>query len=170
MGFPAKLLGAGEREVLTTRTHAKALALPVLGLVLVGAAVGAGAALIPDEARPVGQLAVAAVGVLLALWWTVLPFLRWLTTTYTVTDRRIVTRRGILTKVSTDLPLARVNDVSSERSLTDRLFGCGTLWVHTASDTGGTALVDVPGVEHVHGVVTELLFGAEAPDRLGLRR
>jgi membrane protein YdbS with pleckstrin-like domain len=160
VGLPPKMLGTDEYEVLHTRTHAKALVLPAGAFVLVAAAVGAGAALIPSGARPVGQAAIAVVGLLLAVWWCVLPFLRWRTTTYTLTNRRLVTRSGILNKVSMDLPLARVNDVASERSLLDRMFGCGTLNVATASDAGTITLVDVPEVEHVHQTMTELLFNA----------
>ena len=160
MGLPSKLLGSDEREVLHTRTHGKVLFWPAVGLVLLGAGVGAGTALIPTAARPLGQLAVALVGVLLALWWCVVPFLRWRTTTYTLTDRRLIRRSGILNRLSLDLPLSRVNDVSSERSLADRLLRCGTLYVQTASEGGTIALVDVPDVEHVHQVMAELLYGA----------
>lgn len=161
MGLPAKLLGADEQEVLHTRTHAKALVLPGLALVLVGAAVGGGAALVPHSARPVGQLAIAGVGVLLTLWWCLIPFLRWRTTTYTLTSRRLVTRSGILNRRSHGLPLSRVNDVSSERGLTDRMLGCGTLVVQTAAEGGAIVLVDVPDVEHVHQTMTELLLARE---------
>ncbi|SDT21492.1 PH domain-containing protein [Friedmanniella luteola] len=165
MGLPPKLLGTDEYEVLHTRTHAKAMVLPAAALVLVGAGVGAGAALVPGEWRPAGQLGIALLGLLLALWWTVLPLLRWRTTTYTLTNRRLVTRSGIVSKTSKDLPLSRVNDVSSQRSLSDRLLGCGTLNVQTASEAGVIALVDVPEVEHVHQTMTQLLFGADDESR-----
>lgn len=160
MGLPAKLLGADEQEVLHTRTHAKALVLPAAALVFVGAGVGAGVAAVPGQWRPVGQLAIAAAGLLLVVWWCLIPFLRWRTTTYTVTTRRLVTRSGIINRRSHDLPLSRVNDISSERGLTDRLLGCGTLVVQTAAEGGSIVLVDVPEVEHVHQTMTELLLGA----------
>lgn len=169
VGLPAKLLGTDEHEVLHTRTHGKALVLPATALVLVGAGVGAGAALIPSEARPLGQVGIALVGLLLAVWWCFLPYLRWRTTTYTLTNRRLITRRGVLNKVSLDLPLARVNDVASERSLLDRVFGCGTLVVQTASEGGTITLVDVPEVEHVHQTMTELLHAASEPSWPALR-
>ncbi len=164
MGLPTKLLGADEHEVLHTRTHGKAMVLPAAALVLVGAAVGAGAALVPLGWRPAGQLGIALGGLLLALRFSVVPFLHWRTTTYTLTNRRLVTRSGIVAKTSKDLPLTRVNDVSSQRSLTDRVLGCGTLHVQTASEAGVIALVDVPDVEHVHQVMTQLLFQAEDDD------
>lgn len=169
MAGPRKLLGAGEQIVLSRRAHAKVLILPALALVGIGLAIGAGAALIPREYRPVGQWAVAGVGLGLAIWWSGLPFLRWLTTTYTVTTRRLLTCRGILTTYAKDLPLMRINDVSSQRSLGDRLLGCGTLVIQTAADTGVIVLDDIPDVEHAHAVLTELIFGPALPDP-GVRR
>ncbi|MCW2811000.1 MAG: hypothetical protein JWP61_1458 [Friedmanniella sp.] len=168
VGLSPKLLGADEHEIVHTRTHAKALILPAAALVAVGAAVGAGAALVPRDYRPVGQLAILALGAVLVVWWVLVPFLRWRTTTYTVTDRRLITRRGVLAKTSLELPLNRINDVASERSLLDRMLGCGTLNVSTAAEGGTISLRDVPDVEHVHAEMTELLFGDPAfPDWSG---
>ena len=159
MGLPPKLLGADEYEVIHTRTHAKALVGPALVLIMLGAAVGAGVALVPTEFRPIGQVAVAVLAVLPLIWWVVLPFLRWRTTTYTVTNRRLITRRGVLNKVSLDVPLNRIHEVSQERSLSDRMFGCGTLQIQTAAEDGLVVLADVPEVEHVHAEMTGLLLG-----------
>jgi uncharacterized membrane protein YdbT with pleckstrin-like domain len=170
VGLSPKLLGADEHVVIHTRTHAKALILPVLALIVVAAAVGIGVALVPDSVRPVGQLAIAVVGLVLVIWWTLIPFLRWRTTTYTVTNRRLITRRGILNKIGKDMPLMRINDVSYERTLLDRILGCGTLYVQTAAEGGTIELDDVPDVERVHLEMTELLFGATAPDRRPLTR
>lgn len=175
MGLPAKLLGADEHVVLHMRTHGKALILPALALVLCGALIGVGLALIPMDFRPIGQYFIVGIGLVLIIWWSVIPFLNWLTRTYTVTNRRLITRWGILNKIGKDLPLIRINDVSYERSLLDRILGCGTLNIQTAADAGPIVLDDVPDVERVHVVMTELLFGtgghdqgslpAEPPDR-----
>jgi uncharacterized membrane protein YdbT with pleckstrin-like domain len=170
VGLSPKLLGADEHVVIHTRTHAKALILPVLALIVVAAAVGVGVALVPDSARPVGQFALAVVGLVLVIWWTLIPFLRWRTTTYTVTNRRLITRRGILNKIGKDMPLMRINDVSYERTLLDRILGCGTLYVQTAAEGGTIELEDVPDVERVHLEMTELLFGSATPDRRPLTR
>ena len=131
-----------------------------MALILIGAAVGAGSAAIPSEFRPAGQLVVIGLGLVLVIWWVLLPFLRWRTTTYTITTRRLITRSGILNKIGKDLPLNRINEVSSERSLTDRMFRCGTLNVQTAADDGTIVLVDVPDVEQVRREMTELLPAA----------
>lgn len=165
MGFSQKLLGADEHVVIHMRTHAKALILPALVLILAGAAVGVGAALIPATYQTPGLIAVGAVGLILVILWTFVPFLRWRTTTYTITNRRLITRRGILSKVGKDLPLMRINDVSYERSLLDRMLGCGTLNIQTAADAGPIILTDVPDVERVHVLMTELLFSTGQPER-----
>ena len=96
--------------------------------------------------------------------WVVAPYLRWLTTTYTLTDRRIITRRGILHKSGHDLPLSRINNVAYERSLLDRMLGCGTLILTTAAEAP-VALHDIPDVEGVHVLMTELLFGDDQRPR-----
>ena len=155
------MLGADEHVVIHTRTHAKALILPALALILIGAAVGFGAALMPAQARPVGTLVVVGVGLVLVLWWVLLPYLRWWNRTYTVTNRRLITRSGILNKTGVDLPLNRILEVASDRSLLDRILGCGTLNVSTAAEDGMVVLVDVPDAEHVHTEISELLFGAD---------
>ena len=110
------MLGADEHEVLSTRTHAKALVGPALALIGTGALVGAGTAVVPSDYRPLGQLVVLALGAALAGWACVRPFLRWWATTYSLTNRRLVMRTGVLTKVSVDLPLWRVTDVTTLRA------------------------------------------------------
>lgn len=162
MGLPTKLLGTDETVLMHMRTHGKAMFWPAMGLIACGALLGIGAALIPYDFRPVGQFAVAIVVGVLAAWWTVIPFLRWRTTTYTLTSYRLIARSGILNKTGTNLPLARVVDVTYERSLADRMLGCGTLRVQTAADAGAVVLPDVPDVEDVHVTMTELIHGPHA--------
>jgi uncharacterized membrane protein YdbT with pleckstrin-like domain len=159
MGLPAKLLGDGEHVEVHVRTHGKALFLPAIALIALGAAVGFGTALMPAEFTPIGQYVVIIIAIVLAIWWCLAPFLRWWNTTYTVTNRRLITRTGILNKTGKDLPLARINDVSYERSLTDRMLGCGTLNIQTAADAGVITLDDIPDVQQVHVIMSELLFG-----------
>ncbi len=150
-------MGEGEQVILHMRTHGKALVRPAVAMVLLGAALGVGIAVLPASTQPSGVWAAVGLFVALVLWLALLPFLRWLTTTYSVTDRRIMTRRGILSKSGYDLPLHRVVNVNYERSLTDRMLGCGTLVLETAAGQPLT-LQDLPEVEHVHMTINDLLF------------
>ena len=155
------MLGDDEYVVIHTRTHAKALLLPVFALLVIGAAVGIGSALVPPAYYPLGPLVIAGVGLVLLCWMVLAPWLRWWTTTYTVTNRRLITRRGVFNKTGTDLPLNRILEVSTERSLLDRMLGCGTLNVTTAAEDGVVVLDDVPDAEHVHAELSQLLFGSD---------
>ncbi len=164
MGLPAKLLGQGEYEVLHMRTHAKRMVVPALVLIITAGVVGVAWALLPATVQPVAGIVVVALGLIVFVAWVLVPFLRWRTTTYTVTNRRVITRRGILNRSGHDLPLLRINDVSYERSVLDRMLGCGTLLIQTASENGPVVLPDVPEVEQVHVAITELLFGDDELD------
>ena len=156
MGISQKLLSDGEHVVLSVRTHPKALIGPVALLILVVAAVITAAMFAPDNSMVVLVALVAAATVVAV--WVVIPFLRWMTSTYTVTNRRLITRHGILTRTGRDIPLFRINDVAYEKGLIDRLLGCGTLVISDATEKAGVVLPDVPNVERVHLQISDLLF------------
>jgi uncharacterized membrane protein YdbT with pleckstrin-like domain len=154
VAFSSRLLNEGESVVFSTRTHAKALLLPgVVLLVFLGLA--AWVANLTDGVVVQGGWVVAALLILaLALW----PFLNWLASTYTVTTRRLITRHGVFTRTGHDIPLNRISDVSYERDLIDRMLGCGTLVVSDASEVGRVELPDVPRVEQLQLKISELLY------------
>ena len=91
----------------------------------------------------------------------VLPLLRWRTTTYTLTNHRLITRAGNLNKDGHDVPVARIPNVAYERSLSDRVFGCGSLVVTTSAEAP-VVLTDIPKVEEVGVAISNLLFGVRA--------
>jgi len=159
MGISRKLLSEGEHVVLRVRSHVKALIWPALVLVLVVAAVTTAAMMQPANSM-VGLVA-AGVGLLVVILWTLIPFLRWMTSTYTVTNRRLITRHGIITRTGRDIPLFRINDVAYEKHLLDRLLGCGTLVISDATEKAGVVLPDIPNIERVHLQISELLFARD---------
>lgn len=150
-------LGQDETIVASMRTHAKVLFWPIIILILLAAALGLGIAFFPPAWQPWANYALIALFVILVVWLVLAPVLRWSSSTYTITDRRIITRKGVLNRTGHDLPLRRINNVNYERSITDRMLGCGTLIFETAAGQPLT-LPDVPHVEQVHVTVTELLF------------
>ena len=150
MAYPEALLGADEHVVVHHHPHWKRLVLPVLALFVV---VGLGsylAALVNGTAwsSPV-WIALAVAGAVLLVWWVLAPLVRWKTTHFVVTTQRLMVRRGVFTRTGEDIPLSRINSVSFRHGLTDRLVGCGTLVVESASDEP-LEFADVPRVEHVH--------------------
>ena len=161
MAISKDLLNPGETIVVSTRTHPKALLLPILALVVL-LAVGVFVQNAVDE--PVVTRIVWVVVAVGILWFVVRPFLVWLTATYTVTTRRLITRHGVITRKGHDIPLSRVSDVAYERDLIDRLLGCGTLVVSDASTHGQVALPDIPRIEDTHRRLQELLHDLHSDD------
>ena len=144
MAISQKLLNDGETVVISTRTHPKALLVPVLALVLL-LAVGVAAQTVVDQ-----HVVTLVVWVLVAIgvvWWVLRPLVVWASASYTFTDRRLITRTGVLTRRGHDIPLSRISDVASELGLVDRMLGCGTLVISDASTHGSVRLPDIPHVE-----------------------
>ncbi len=160
MALSRKQLAAGENVVIHTRTHGKALVVPGLLFVVICFLAGLGIAWVrpnlPEPGRAIALVAIAVLAVVGICIATIAPFLRWLTTTFTVTNRRLITRSGIFTTRGHDLPLTRINNVEYTRSLLDRMLGCGTLQLMTAAEEPLT-LDDVPDVERVHTTLTDLI-------------
>jgi len=156
MAFPKKLLNDGEYVVLSVRSHGKALVGPVLVFFLVVAGFIIAQMMAPHNS--VVTLAATVVAVPLLVAWTLIPSLRWMSSTYTVTNRRLITRHGVITRTGRDIPLFRINDVASQKGLLDRLLGCGTLVVSDATERGGVVLPDIPHVEQVQLQISNLLF------------
>ena len=160
-----KLLNQDEFVVVSTRTHVKALLLPALILIVIAGAAGFLSSLASGDVGAVAQWVIWAAALLLIVWLVIRPFLHWITTSYTVTNRRLITRTGVLTRRGHDIPLLRISDVSYEHGLLDRMLGCGTLIISDASEQGRVALHDIPQVEQVHLKISDQLFdGIGAPD------
>lgn len=139
------------------RTHIKALIGPAVVVLLVAIGTGIAFAWVPASQLFWAGWVITGIAVVVLVIGALVPFLRWWTATYTFTTRRIITRHGIITKRGHDLPLSRIANVAYEQSLTDRMFGCGTLQLTTSAEEPVT-LHDIPDVERVHVVMTELLF------------
>lgn len=158
MSLPRKLMIDGEQTVADTRTHVKVLFLPFLILVLVSGATAFLVNQVGDAGGGWLRWVILLVGVVLVVAGSVLPWLRWITWSYTLTNKRIVEQKGILTRTGRVIPLSRVNDVAFEKNLNDRLLGCGTLVIHDASEQAGLRLNDIPKIEAFHRTVSSLVF------------
>jgi uncharacterized membrane protein YdbT with pleckstrin-like domain len=149
-----KLLNQGEKIVVSTRTHPKALLVPLFALVVL-LAIGVAFQVLVDNST--ARLVVWALMALGILWLAVWPTLDWLMASYTITNRRLITRHGIITRKGHDIPLSRISDVAYELGLIDRMLGCGTLVISDASTHGQVLLPDIPRVEDTQRRLNELL-------------
>lgn len=149
------LLSGGERSVLLLHPHWKTVLRPILLLILVLVALGA----LVYYRRHIPPAAFLGSGVLavIVLTGVAIPVLRWRTTSYELTTRRLRLRRGILSRSGRDFPLIRISDVSFSHGLIDRLLGCGQLIVESAGEHGQLVLTEIPHVEMVQATLFQLV-------------
>ena len=153
MPYPDELLRADEWVVLHKHPHWRMLVLPVLAFLLIVALCAFLAALIPEVSWQLwGWLAVAALGLVGVGWLTLVPLLRWRTTHFVVTTRRVLVREGVLARRGIDIPIHRINSVQFRHTLMERILGCGTLIIESASDEP-LEFDDIPRVERVHSLL-----------------
>ena len=101
-----------------------------------------------------GAWILVAIGV---IWFVIRPLIIWATATYTFTDRRLITRTGVIVRRGHDMPLARISDIAYEFGPIDRLLGCGTLLISDASTHGTIKLHDIPQVEDTQRTLNQML-------------
>ncbi|MFO7193526.1 MULTISPECIES: PH domain-containing protein [Thermocrispum] len=152
MGYPKGLLSEGEQVIAHKHPHFKMLIFPLLiGAIVVAAAIWLGL-LASDAAAPwdmVALVAIVAVAAVLLIWLVLTPFVRWRTTHFIVTTDRVIAREGVIRRTGIDIPMGRIHSVRFEHDLVDRIFGCGTLIIESASEEP-LEFSDIPQVEKVH--------------------
>jgi uncharacterized membrane protein YdbT with pleckstrin-like domain len=162
VGFPDDILTDDEEVVLHLHPHWIRLVLPALAAVIVLGLAVLGVFFVPDGSfQQVVQYVIIGVGLILLIYLSVMPWIRWITTSYVITNERVLIREGVLTRTGRDIPLVRINDVTFHHTLPERMIGSGTLTIESAGERGQVILAYVPRVEHVHLTLYEL---AEAED------
>ena len=157
MALSQKLLSQDEIVVRHMHTHIKKLlpAIIVESILVIAGAVGS--FYVPENARYWALPTIWIAVLLLSIPLILVPWIKWITTTYTVTTKRVITRTGIMKRTGHDLPLTRISDIQIEKDFDDRIFGCGTLALQTSADDP-LLLRDVPKVETVQVEISNLLF------------
>ncbi|MGH3520651.1 MAG: PH domain-containing protein [Haloechinothrix sp.] len=155
MAFPQDLLSEGERIVAHRHPHFKMLIVPVIvGIITIGGGIWLG--MLAREAPPpwdlVSLIAIGVVAFIVLAWLVLAPFVRWRTTHFIVTTDRVIAREGVVKRTGIDIPMTRINSVRFEHDLVDRIFGCGTLVIESASEQP-LQFDDIPGVERIHTAI-----------------
>ncbi|MBA9002078.1 MULTISPECIES: PH domain-containing protein [Thermomonospora] len=151
-----KYLLPHESQVITVRRHPAVLMLPV-GLVLGGLILAAvltnwvGAA-----DRPMNWI---WWGWLLLLGWFVWRVAEWSVDYFVITNQRMILTTGLITRKVGMMPLAKVTDMSFERSIMGRLLGYGSFVLESAGQDQALRTVDyLPYPEQLYLEVCEMIF------------
>jgi uncharacterized membrane protein YdbT with pleckstrin-like domain len=163
MGYPQKLLAPDETIQFETKPHWRALFVPaIVMLITVFVTVFLLSWVVSNiSGWEFLRWVVIGAGILCLVLWAVVPFLRWLTTEYTFTDRRIIVRSGIVTRHGKDMPLSKVNNVSFFVPAMGRVLNYGELQIQSAGENDGLDVKDVPDVEEIQRKIYELIEADE---------
>jgi uncharacterized membrane protein YdbT with pleckstrin-like domain len=120
----------------------------LLALVVVAALAGLVSRLAEDEVK-VGWVVVVALVALVVV--VVGGYLKRMATRYTITNQRLVIRRGILSRAEQHSRIDRIQNVTTQQSVLQRLLRVGTVEFDTAA--GEDDELKFSGVAEPHGVV-----------------
>jgi len=130
MAFPKKYLNDSEEVILDLRPHWAFLAGPAV-LLLVGLVL---ALWVRDRSEWIlfPSLALAVV----ALLFFLVRYAQWITTDFVLTTDRLIYRKGVVSRQGREIPLERVNDVSYQQTLFQRILRAGDLLVESGGERG----------------------------------
>lgn len=155
----------GERVILAIHQHWAKVSGPVA--LTVG---GLGVALFVDARTPqrLGVVTdVVWIGWLILLLWTTWQVLQWRHDWLVATDKRLLLTFGLVSHRVAMMPLAKVTDMSYQRSVPGRIFGYGQFIMESAGQD--QALHDIPWIpdpDHTYRAICAEIFGVEDRDRV----
>jgi uncharacterized membrane protein YdbT with pleckstrin-like domain len=147
MAFPNKLLADHEKLVFDLRPHWIELLYPIFWTAVIAVVAYLAQRIAGTHSTAKMVLFLIALG--LWIWLAVVPFLRWLYTNFVLTTDRLITRTGVLAKHSKEIPLERINDVTFNQSVLQRMVGAGTLVIESAGERGQETISHVRNPEQV---------------------
>jgi membrane protein YdbS with pleckstrin-like domain len=156
----SQMLLGGEQVIISAAVHPGVAYLPAIAVATAAAlifVVGAGGGAAADALG----FAVSLLFLVAAPAW-VAGYLRKRTNHFALTDRRVVVTTGVLSKTTHEILIERVEGITVTQSLSDRLFGAGSLVVSGV----GVGNVRITGIEEafeVRGRVASWLESSRRP-------
>jgi len=168
MAFPKKYLNDSEEVIRDLRPHWFFLFGPAVALIAALAlAIWVGQADISEFVLfPVLALAVVA------LLFFLVRYAQWITTDFVLTTDRLIYRKGIVSRQGKEIPLERVNDVSYQQSLVQRMMGAGDLMVESGGERGQSQFGHFAHPQDIQNEIHRAIESAAArdADRMAGRR
>lgn len=157
MAFPKHLLNAGEDIAVDFNPHwwyfweAAATGLGVIVLAFL--------AFKPDGTF--GDILTYAWYVAVVVWLgsTTWRWLTWRTTHFVVTSDRLIFRSGVFSRTGREIPLERINDITFNQTLFERMLGAGDLVIESAGTQGQQKFSDIPNPEFVQAEIYRQIEG-----------
>jgi uncharacterized membrane protein YdbT with pleckstrin-like domain len=165
MPFPRKLLNDDEDIVLDMHPHWWYLTGPVVAVVA--------AVVLTTLLRNVDYVWLAPlVLTVLALLWLLVRYVKWRTTNFVLTTDRLIHRTGVIGKHGREIPLERINDLTVNQSIFERIIRAGDVMIESGGERGQAVLSDLPDPFRVQNAIYTEIERAQArtADRQAGRR
>ncbi len=160
MPFPKKNLNANETIALDMHPHWWYFAEPalsLLGSIVLGIVVLSMTDAGTNTRKGLGVIAlILLVGTAI---WTVVRYLKWLTTNFVITSNRLIFRQGVISKSGIEIPLERVNNVNFHQSVFERILGAGDLLIESGGEDGQQRFTDIRRPAQVQNLIHAQMEG-----------
>ena len=158
--IPAGMLEAGEKLIFAGRPQKFYFLFRPALISLVLLAGGIALLTIQTRVKLFGVILISA-----AVIFFLIHLLRWRKTIYGFTDRRLFNHRGIIAKDIYETPLSRIQDIRITISISQRLTGCGNIFITTAG-TENTACVwkNISRPQKIKNLLSGQINQANHPD------
>lgn len=109
-----------------------------------------------------------ALRILLALFlvvwvpWTTWHFVQWWFIRCTVSNYRVVWRRGVLSRTGVEIPLDRVSNVNFHQSIVERLCGAGDLIIESSGQDGQSKFSNIRHPDDVQLIIHRQIVDGKA--------
>jgi uncharacterized membrane protein YdbT with pleckstrin-like domain len=77
--------------------------------------------------------------------------------TYEIGSKELIVREGVLTRKTTVIPFGRIQDITSERTIADRMLGLATLEIETAGSSKLASSMMIPGIANKDALISEIM-------------
>jgi uncharacterized membrane protein YdbT with pleckstrin-like domain len=155
--FPRKMLNEDEDIVLDLHPHWWFLVGPIAAT-LAASAIAIVLARIEVDYVWLAGLALVVV----ALFWLFVRYLKWRTTNFVLTTDRLIHRAGVLAKQGREIPLERINDLTVNQSLFERIIRAGDVLIESGGERGQSLLSDLPNPFAVQNAIYTEIERAQA--------
>jgi membrane protein YdbS with pleckstrin-like domain len=152
MPYPRKLLNDNETVALDMNPHWWFFGKAVLGIVAF-IILGIFARVAFDGSLETALTWVAIIGIVGFAAFLVDRYARWSTTYFVVTSDRVIYRSGVVRKHGIEIPLERVNNVSSTQSVFERILGTGNILIESGGESGQQRFTDIKNPTRVQNLI-----------------
>ncbi|HVE26218.1 MAG TPA: PH domain-containing protein [Sporichthya sp.] len=166
MGFPTRLLLDGEKVVLDLRPHWWFYVGPAAAGVPVLLFVAGWFSMDDGDAKDILKWVCLAVFLAWLVWFGS-RLVQWATTHFVVTTERLIFRNGLVAKHGRDVPLDRVNDISSHQSILERILRSGDLLIESAGEQGQQRFSNIRRPEYVKKEIYKQVEEHDERERFG---